>query len=123
MLRLLRSGPGTWLTRFGAATRLSLIWGLPDAPEAFLGAARGDRVCEGFSDACVKTLSARADGRRTKSANGRNRAMPRAAYRDLCRGTNYAERALERGFSRAVCKAPCKDCPNPFGVVCLSQGL
>src|SRR5262249_45732797 len=28
---------------------------------------------EGFSDACVTTLSARADGRRTKSANGRNR--------------------------------------------------
>jgi hypothetical protein len=26
-----------------------------------------------FSDACMTTLSARADGRRTKSANGRNR--------------------------------------------------
>jgi hypothetical protein len=35
---------GTWPTRFGAATRLSLVWGLPDAPEGFLGAARGDRV-------------------------------------------------------------------------------
>jgi hypothetical protein len=33
------SAPGTWPTRLGAATRLSLIWGLPDAPEGFLGTA------------------------------------------------------------------------------------
>jgi hypothetical protein len=35
---------GTRPTRFGAATRLSLIWGLPDAPDVFLGAARDDGI-------------------------------------------------------------------------------
>jgi hypothetical protein len=38
------SACGTWPTLFGAAMRLSLIWGLPDAPEGFIGAARGDRI-------------------------------------------------------------------------------
>jgi hypothetical protein len=38
------SGIGTWPTRLGAATRLSLIWGLPDAPEGFLETARGGRI-------------------------------------------------------------------------------
>jgi hypothetical protein len=44
LLQMLRAALGTGLTLFGAATRLSLDWGLPDAPEGFLGAARGDRV-------------------------------------------------------------------------------
>jgi hypothetical protein len=44
LLHQLAAVSGTWLTRFGAATRLSLIWGLPDASEGLLGTARGDRI-------------------------------------------------------------------------------
>ena len=58
----------TSLTRSEAAVHLAR--GAPSS------AAAVPLLCR-FSDACMTTLSARADGRRTKSANGRNRERRR----------------------------------------------